>query len=76
MIAHPWVKLILDEAVASVDVRTDSQVQEVLGRACRGMTMLVIAHRLGTVRDCNQIIEVEKGRVRNRIDQSKDLHEI
>lgn len=68
--------IILDEATASVDVRTDSQVQEVLGRACHGMTMLVIAHRLGTVRDCNQIIEVEEGRIRNRIDQSKGLLEI
>lgn len=55
--------IILDEATASVDVKTDATVQRVLRESCAGVTMLIIAHRLGTVRDCDQILEVRDGRV-------------
>lgn len=55
--------IILDEATASVDVRTDATVQRVLRESCEGVTMLIIAHRLGTVRDCDQILDIKDGRV-------------
>lgn len=59
--------IILDEATASVDVKTDAQVQRIVRESCAGVTMLIIAHRLGTVRDCDQILEISEGRLRRRI---------
>ncbi|MCO5144478.1 MAG: ABC transporter transmembrane domain-containing protein [Oligoflexia bacterium] len=55
--------IILDEATASVDVKTDSLVQEILRNACQDKTVLVIAHRLGTVTDSDLIIELKEGKV-------------
>jgi ABC-type multidrug transport system fused ATPase/permease subunit len=55
--------IILDEATASVDVKTDATVQRVLRESCEGVTMLIIAHRLGTVQDCDQILEIRDGQL-------------
>ena len=55
--------LILDEATASVDTRTERAIQRALDRLLRGRTSFVIAHRLSTVRLADQILCMEYGRI-------------
>jgi ABC-type multidrug transport system fused ATPase/permease subunit len=63
--------IVMDEATASVDVQTDSLVQEVVRENCPNVTMLIIAHRLGTVADCEMIFEVREGKLHRTLDLEK-----
>jgi ATP-binding cassette subfamily B protein len=58
--------LVLDEATSSLDVATERAVGEALERLAEGRTTLVIAHRLSTVRDADQIVVLDKGEVAER----------
>jgi len=58
--------LILDEATSDVDTETEMLIQRSLGRLTADRTTLVIAHRLSTVRDAEQIVVLEDGRVAER----------
>lgn len=62
VLANPRI-LILDEATANVDTRTELVIQDALKRLLRGRTSLVIAHRLSTIRDADQVYVLEDGRV-------------
>ena len=53
--------VILDEATASVDADNESHIQAAISELVKGKTLLVIAHRLNTVRNADQILVVENG---------------
>ena len=58
--------VVLDEATAHLDSESEAAVQEALSAALEGRTSLVIAHRLATVRDADQILVLERGRIVQR----------
>ena len=55
--------LLLDEATSALDAESERLVQAALGKLMQGRTSLVIAHRLATVRECDSILVLDKGRV-------------
>lgn len=55
--------LVLDEATASVDTRTEAVIQQALETLMQGRTTLVVAHRLSTVRRADKIVVLEEGRI-------------
>lgn len=62
LVADPKI-LILDEATANIDSFTELDIQRALKVLFKGRTSLVIAHRLATVRDADQIIVLQQGRI-------------
>ena len=61
-VANPPV-LILDEATSSIDTRTEQLVQQGMDTIMQGRTTFVIAHRLSTVRNADQIIVLDHGHI-------------
>jgi len=55
--------LILDEATAAMDTQTERQIQEALNRLTKGRTTIIIAHRLSTLRDADNLIVIENGKM-------------
>ncbi len=58
--------LLLDEATSALDTQSELQVQAALERLMKGRTTFVVAHRLSTVRDADQILVLETGRIIER----------
>ena len=58
--------VILDEATASVDADNESYIQQAISELCKGKTLLVIAHRLNTIRNADQIFVVAEGQIVQR----------
>jgi ATP-binding cassette subfamily B protein len=58
--------VVLDEATAHLDSESEAAVQRALDAALEGRTSLVIAHRLSTVRDADQILVLDRGRIVQR----------
>jgi ATP-binding cassette, subfamily B, multidrug efflux pump len=65
VIADPRI-LILDEATASVDTRTELLIQRALAKLLEGRTSVVIAHRLSTITRADEILVVDDGRIVER----------
>ncbi|MBP5225483.1 MAG: ATP-binding cassette domain-containing protein, partial [Lachnospiraceae bacterium] len=55
--------IILDEATASVDVETEREIQKAVGSIAGKRTILVVAHRLSTIRKADQIIVIREGEI-------------
>ncbi|PPU77740.1 type I secretion system permease/ATPase [Xanthomonas cucurbitae] len=62
LIGDPRI-LILDEATSALDYESEHAVMQNMRAICKGRTVLIIAHRLSTVRQANRIVVVEKGRI-------------
>ena len=55
--------VILDEATASIDPENEAVIQRAISNLTRGKTLIVIAHRLGTVADADNIVVINEGRI-------------
>ena len=61
-VADPKI-LILDEATANVDTRTEKAIQDAMQRVMQNRTSIVIAHRLSTIRDSDLIVVMDHGQI-------------
>ena len=62
LLSNPRI-LIFDEATSALDYESENIIMNNIEPISRGRTMLMIAHRLSTVRDCDAIIVIDKGRI-------------
>jgi ABC-type transport system involved in Fe-S cluster assembly fused permease/ATPase subunit len=74
LITHPRL-LILDEATSALDSRTEAAIQATLRRLRGGRTTLVVAHRLSTIADADQILVLKGGRIVERGDHAQLIEE-
>lgn len=56
--------IILDEATSALDEKTEHAVMESINELGSDLTILIVAHRLSTLRDCSKVVEIEGGRVK------------
>lgn len=62
VLANPRI-LVLDEATASIDTRTEALIQAALKRLLSGRTSFVIAHRLSTIRNADRLFIIDRGEI-------------
>ena len=66
VMVHDPKLVVLDEATSSVDGETETLIQEALKRLMKGRTAVIIAHRLATVQNADNIIVLEKGEIKEQ----------
>ena len=64
--------LILDEATSALDNLTEKKVMEV-SKIGKNITIIIIAHRLTTVNNCDEVILLEKGQIKNEVIRTSDF---
>ena len=62
LFTHPRI-LILDEATSALDYESEAILQRNMGAICKGRTVIIIAHRLSSVRQCQRLIVMDRGRI-------------
>ncbi|MFB3786896.1 MAG: ABC transporter ATP-binding protein [bacterium] len=72
LVTNPRV-LVLDEATSSVDTETEHLIQEAMEKMMTGRTCLVVAHRLSTIQQSDEILVLHQGQIRERGTHSKLL---
>jgi ATP-binding cassette subfamily B protein len=55
--------LILDEPTSSIDIKTEREIIQVMERLSIGRTVFIIAHRLSTLKHCDLLLGIDKGRL-------------
>jgi ATP-binding cassette subfamily B multidrug efflux pump len=65
-LAHDGRVLILDEATSSVDPATEKKIQAAIQTLMRGRTSIIVAHRLSTIHNADQILVIDDGRILER----------
>jgi ABC-type bacteriocin/lantibiotic exporter with double-glycine peptidase domain len=63
---HKPKVLILDEATSALDIQTEKSVMDAINNFEKNITVIVIAHRLNTIKNCNIIFKIENGKLVNR----------
>lgn len=58
--------LILDEATSALDNETEKAVMDTMEKLAKKMTMIIVAHRLSTIKNCDRIYEVKQGRIEEK----------
>ena len=74
MLAEPSI-LILDEATSSIDSATESRLQKALEILLTGRTAFVVAHRLSTIRNADQVLVLDHGRIVERGTHDELIHQ-
>ena len=62
MLKSPSI-LILDEATSSLDSKSEKKIQDAINKLMQGKTSLIIAHKFSTIKKCDKIILIDKGRI-------------
>ena len=55
--------LILDEATSSIDTRTELKIQDAFAKMMKGRTSFIVAHRLSTIKEADQILVMRDGQI-------------
>ena len=55
--------IVLDEATSSLDMQTESSIMSTLNSLSTSITLIVVAHRLSTLRGCSKIIKLQDGKI-------------
>jgi ATP-binding cassette, subfamily B, bacterial len=55
--------LLLDEPTSSLDAESETLIKEALDRLLHGRTCIIASHRLATIRDCDRILVIDRGRI-------------